>query len=223
VIVWRGGFDQAAEVRVEPHRSLTNAFLFVFLTTDDRQPTTDNRSEMYNAPIRKQTFKLIHSTLHSEGRKGYPLMKRMFVLFGVLILALPLVAQMGDNMKAGGGVAQAVTQMEQQWASNSKAGNADAVAANLADNFIELDSDGSLYTKAQVVDRMKNSKWQMNEVSNIKVTVHGNTAIATGGWQGKGTVAGKAVDSHENWLDTWMKMPSGKWQCIASASAPAKM
>ena len=149
-------------------------------------------------------------------------MKKMLVLLGVLVLALPLAAQMGDNMK-GGGVAQAITQMEQQWASNSKMGNVDAVAANLADNFMELDSDGSLYTKAQAVDRMKNSKWQMNEVSNIKVTVHGNTAIASGSWQGKGTAAGKPVDAHENWLDTWMKMPNGKWQCIASASAPAKM
>jgi len=149
-------------------------------------------------------------------------MKKMLVLFGVLILALPLAAQMGDNMK-GGGVAQAITQMEQQWASNSKMGNMDAVAANLADSFVELDSDGSLYTKAQVVDRMKNSKWQMNEVSNIKVTVHGNTAIASGSWQGKGTAGGKMVDAHESWLDTWMKMPNGKWQCIASASTPAKM
>ena len=150
-------------------------------------------------------------------------MKKMLVLFGVLMLALPLVAQMGDNMKAGGGVAQAITQMEQQWASNSKAGNVDAVAANLADNFVELDSDGSLYTKMQAVDRMKTSKWQTNEVSNIKVTVHGNTAIATGSWQGKGTSNGKQIDQKENWIDTWMKMANGKWQCVASASAMTKM
>jgi len=150
-------------------------------------------------------------------------MKKMFVLFGVLVLALPLVAQMGDNMKAGGGVAQAITQVEQQWASNSKAGNVDAVAANLADNFVELDSDGSLYTKTQVVDRMKTSKWQTNEVSNIKVVVHGNTAIATGSWQGKGTSSGKSIDQKENWIDTWMKMANGKWQCVASASAMTKM
>lgn len=150
-------------------------------------------------------------------------MKKMLVLFGVLMLALPLAAQMGDNMKGGGGVAQAITQMEQAWASNSKAGNVDAIAANLADSFVELDSDGSLYTKTQAVDRMKNTKWQTNEVSNIKVTVHGNTAIATGSWQGKGTSNGKAVDQKENWVDTWMKMPNGKWQCVASASATTKM
>ena len=150
-------------------------------------------------------------------------MKKMFVLFGALLLALPLVAQMGDSMKAGGGVAQAVTQMEQAWASNAKAGNFDAIAANLADSFVELDSDGSLYTKTQAVDRMKGGKWQVNEVSNVKVTVHGNTAIATGSWQGKGTSNGKSIDQKENWIDTWMKMANGKWQCVASASAMTKM
>jgi len=151
-------------------------------------------------------------------------MKRMLVLFSVLVLALSVQAQMEKAAKpAAGGVAQAITQMEQQWASDSKAGKTDAISAVLADNFVELDSDGSMYTKAQAMDRMKNSKWDTNEVSNIKVTTHGNTAIASGMWTGKGTAGGKAVDTHEHWLDTWMKMPSGKWQCIASASVTAKM
>ena len=144
-------------------------------------------------------------------------MKKMLVLFAVIGMALSLQAQMG----MGGGVSQAITDMEQQWAANSLKGNIDALTPLLADNYVELDSDGMMYSKTQALDRMKNSKWEMNQLSNIKVTVHGNTAIASGTWQGKGTVNGKAVDETENWLDTWMKMPNGKWQCIASASAPA--
>ena len=66
--------------------------------------------------------------------------------------------------------------------------------------------------------------WEINEISDVKVTTFGNTAVATGGWQGKGTGSdGKPVDAHERWVDTWMKMPNGKWQCIASAGAPVKM
>jgi len=167
-------------------------------------------------------------------------MKKMLVLFAVLMLALPLAAQQSDNMKKGdnmkadsmkadmkgdsmkGGVAQAITQMEQEWASNAKMGKMDAVAANLADSYMELDGSGAFYTRAQSIERMKEAKWQTNEVSDIKVTVHGNTAIASGAWHGQGTVAGKAVDEHENWIDTWMKMANGKWQCIASASVPTK-
>ncbi len=152
----------------------------------------------------------------------------MLVLFALLALAFSVQAQMKNEkgemkgeMKAD--AAKTITQMEEQWASDSKMGKVDAIAPMLAENFIELDSDGSLYTKTQAVDRMKGAKWEANEISDVKVTTHGNTAIATGAWRGKGTVAGKSVDAHEHWIDTWMKMPGGKWQCIASASAPTKM
>jgi hypothetical protein len=33
---------------------------------------------------------------------------------------------------------------------------------------------------------------------------------------------GKPFDSRERFADTWVKMPDGKWQCVASASATIK-
>ena len=102
--------------------------------------------------------------------------------------------------------------------------NPDGVAPLLADNITNLMSDGTTVDKAQTLAMTKGSKWEVNEISDVKVTVFGNTAIATGAWRGKGTSSdGKAIDTHERWVDTWMKMPGGKWQCIATASAPAKM
>ena len=147
-------------------------------------------------------------------------MKRMMVGFALLAMTVAAQAQMGKS----GGVEQAITTMEQQWATDSKAGNADGIASMLADNFVNMDSDGTMHTKAETVARVKGAKWDVNQISGVKVTTFGNTAIATGAWQGKGTdSAGKPVDTHEQWVDTWMKMPGGKWQCIASASATAKM
>ena len=147
-------------------------------------------------------------------------MKRMLV--GLAVLAMTLAGQ--AQMNKSGGVEQAITKMEQQWAADAKAGNADGIAAILADNFVNMDSDGTIHTKAETVSRIKGAKWETNQVSDIKVTTFGNTAIATGAWHGKGTDAsGKAIDGHEQWVDTWMKMAGGKWQCIASGSAPSKM
>ena len=146
-------------------------------------------------------------------------MKRMLV--GIALLAMTLAAQ--AQKKSSGEVEQAITTMEQQWATDSKAGNADALSALLADNFINMDSDGTMHGKAETLSRVKSAKWEVNQISDVKVTTFGNTAIATGSWQGKGTDAsGKAVDGREQWVDTWMKMPGGKWQCIASASTPTK-
>jgi ketosteroid isomerase-like protein len=150
------------------------------------------------------------------------MMKRTLLCFVLVLMAVAVQAQMSKSMS--GGAEQAIAKMEQQWASASKMSNPDAVAPLLADGFIDLNSDGTTQDKAQALAMIKGSKWEVNDISDVKVTSFGNTAIATGAWQGKGTSSdGKAVDTHERWVDTWVKMPSGKWQCIASASAPAKM
>jgi ketosteroid isomerase-like protein len=122
---------------------------------------------------------------------------------------------------AEGTIVETVIQFEQQWASAAKTNDPAKVAPLLSEVFVDMDADGSMHNKSESLARIKSDKWSVNEVSNIKVVVHGNMAIATGAWHGKGTLAnGKMVDAHEHWLDTWLK--NGKWQCIASASAPVK-
>lgn len=147
-------------------------------------------------------------------------MKRMLMCFALFTITLAAQAQMNDKQ----GVAKAIAGMEQQWADGSKAGDAAIVAPLLADSFINMDSDGTMSDKTKTLARMGKAKWEVNQISDVQVAVMGNTAIATGTWQGKGTGAdGKAVDAHEHWVDTWMKTSGWKWQCVASASAPVKM
>lgn len=142
-------------------------------------------------------------------------MKRLLVGLAMLAMSVASHAQMSKTNE----VQETVTKMEQQWTADSKAGNVDAIAPILADNFVNMDADGTVHGKADTLARMKGAKWQVNEISDVKVTVFGTTAIATGAWQGKGTTSdGKAVDTHERWVDTWMKIPGNKWQCVASAS-----
>ena len=151
-------------------------------------------------------------------------MKSLLAAGALLFLSAGIAAaQQPAAAKPGGGVAQSLIQMENQWAQASKTGNADALAPLLSEDFIALDSDGSLRGKAEVLARVKKGKWTTNEISDMKVTVHGDSAIVTGTWVGKGTDGtGKAVDAKERWADTWVKAANGKWQCVASASAPMK-
>jgi ketosteroid isomerase-like protein len=123
---------------------------------------------------------------------------------------------------AGGDIAGTITKLEQQWASAAKANDSSKIAPLLAEVFVEMDGDGAIHRKSDTLDRVKVGKWQVYEISDIKIVLQGNMAIATGAWHGQGTSGdGKAVDAHEHWLDTWHK--NGKWQCIASASAPVKV
>jgi ketosteroid isomerase-like protein len=150
-------------------------------------------------------------------------MKQILVVCVLLVMAVSLGAKDKPKAKGSGDVSQTISDLETKWAAASKAGNADAVAALIADDAVIIDSDGSAHAKPEVVDRIKKTKWETNEVSDMKVTTHGNTAVITGVWTGKGTDdKGKAVDTKERWADTWVKQANGKWQCVASASATMK-
>lgn len=150
-------------------------------------------------------------------------MRRILAVIALLAMAVAVAgAKDKEKPQAGGGISQTITNLEDQWAKESTAGNAAAVGALLADDIVIIDSDGTTYSKAELVERAKKAK-QTNTMSDLKVTVHGNTAIAAGVWKSKGTnYAGKAVDTTERFADTWMKLPNGKWLCVATASASMK-
>ena len=120
-------------------------------------------------------------------------------------------------------VDQTLMDLERQWVKAALASKGEALAPLLATDFVSIQSDGTMQTKAQYVANTNKGKWQVSEVSDMKVQVHGNSAVVTGVWTGKGTDGtGKTFDGKERFADTWVKMADGKWQCVASASAPMK-
>jgi uncharacterized protein (TIGR02246 family) len=142
------------------------------------------------------------------------------------LLALLFVAgaAWSQDKMSGGGTAKAVAALEQQWLQSQKTNNPDLVAPLLADKFVMTSSDGKVTSKSEWLAMAKATKFDSVDYDDLKVTVFGNTAIASGGFQAKGTDStGKPMDVHERWTDTWVKMPSGKWQCVASHSSPVKM
>jgi ketosteroid isomerase-like protein len=151
------------------------------------------------------------------------LMKRIFVWSVVALMSLVVAAQAKDK-KTTGGTEQAIAGLEQQWTEAGKASNSEAVAPLLADGYVETDSDGKVIGKADSLAHIKASKRESDQISDVKVKVYGKTAIATGEWTAKGTDEnGKVVDAHERWTDTWIEMPGGKWQCVASHYSAIKM
>jgi ketosteroid isomerase-like protein len=128
--------------------------------------------------------------------------------------------QTGKGDKAS--VSQELIALENKWTEEAKKGNADGVAPLLWADYITTDADSTVHNKAESLARIKTAKWEINEISDLKVTVHGNAAVVTGTWRGKGTEGGKAIDAHERWTDTWVRMPNEKWQCVASHSSSMK-
>jgi ketosteroid isomerase-like protein len=69
---------------------------------------------------------------------------------------------------------------------------------------VDTATDGKVMNKAEALTTAKATKYVSAEYEDVKVTIFGDTAVATGGFKAKGTdVPGKTMDIHERWTDTW--------------------
>jgi uncharacterized protein (TIGR02246 family) len=128
----------------------------------------------------------------------------------LLAIAAGLQAQTGGTEKA-------VAALEQQWMQSQKTNNPDLVAPLIADKFVATGPDGKVTGRAELLASAKATKYDSMEYEDVKVTAFGDAAIATGASKAKGTdEKGKPIDEYVRWTDTWVKMPNGKWQCVAS-------
>jgi len=140
-----------------------------------------------------------------------------------VILALSLVA-MPLRAQSAAGTEQAVAALEAKWLEAQKTSNPNLLAPLLAEKFVNTSGDGVVTLKTETLGLVKASKYTSAEYTDVKVTVFGNTAIATGIFKGKGTDAsGKLAVVNERWTDTWVKLDKEKWQCVASHASPIKM
>ncbi|MBZ5722284.1 MAG: nuclear transport factor 2 family protein [Acidobacteriia bacterium] len=132
------------------------------------------------------------------------------LLSGMVVAAWPAGSQRGEIEKT-------IADLENKWSEAQKIANADAVAPMLAESFVNTDAEGQTYGRDRLLFNLKGARWELNGISDVKVTVYGTTAIATGAWMGKGVDGdGSKIDRRERWTDTWVKIANAKWLCVAS-------
>jgi ketosteroid isomerase-like protein len=125
--------------------------------------------------------------------------------------------------KAGGGVEQALMDMEKAWNVSALKNDVAGVDAILADSWSGISTEGKVTTRAQSLDDIKKSKLTKSEVSEMKVKmINADTAVVTGVWTGVGTGSkGEKIDTSERWTDVFANV-GGKWKCVASQSSTIK-
>ncbi len=146
---------------------------------------------------------------------------QVWCLLGLLSLTSAALSQ---AQQTSGATEKAIMALEAQWLKSQQTNTPDSMAPLLADKFVYTSADGKVSNRAQSMTVDKATKNTSVENEDVQVTVFGDTAIATGLWVGKGTdEKGTPFDRHNRWTDTWVKMPNGKWQCVASQSTAVKM
>ena len=146
-------------------------------------------------------------------------------LIGCLLTSMVLASTVQAQGSKPVGAEQAAVAQEQKWLQSQKTNNTDLLAPLLADKVVDTNTEGKfLVGKAAVIADAKAVKWMSAEYTNVKASVYGDTVIVTGIFNGKGTdAAGKPVDVHERYTDTWVKMADGQWQCVATHGSSIKM
>lgn len=105
-----------------------------------------------------------------------------------------------------------------------KARQVDSFATLLDDDFVITFEDGSVYGKTGYLSysASASTRIEVAELSDMKIRMHGDTAVVTGTYHEKGIDNHNAYDYHDHFTDVWMKK-AGKWRLIAAHySVPSK-
>ena len=131
-------------------------------------------------------------------------------LFGVSFSA-------GQEMSKAGGVEDQIKKLEMDFAQAVVKDGAAAVDKYEADDIFDTDPGGRVTDKAQDKSDLSSGdlKFQSLELSDIKVHVYGNVAVAVGNTVVKGSYKGQDISAKYRFTDTWVKR-KGKWQLAAS-------
>jgi ketosteroid isomerase-like protein len=146
-------------------------------------------------------------------------MRNLFTALLLGFIAYPaarIVAQDAD--------AAHIRSLEQKWADSYKQRRIEILSSLLAEDFVITVEDGKTYSKEGYISHTADSsvKVSVAEILDLKVRMHGNTAIVTGAYHEKGESNGKPYEYHDRLTDVWMKI-GGNWQVVASHySVPVK-
>ncbi len=134
----------------------------------------------------------------------------------VAVFALLNLASLLLVFGQGSDEENAVLQTERELATAYLRSDADAIARGVMEDYTLTNSMGKITTRADDIDEAKknNPKYEMFENHDMKVRVHGDTAVVIGQTHTKGISSGKPFDSEFQFTDTFIR-DGGRWRLLA--------
>jgi ketosteroid isomerase-like protein len=136
------------------------------------------------------------------------------------VLAIAVLCLLSLSLAAGRSatsVEDQIKKLEQDWAQATIKSGAAAVDQYEADDIITTDPGGRVTDKSQDKTDLSSGdlKFQSMELSDMRVRVYGDTAVAAGTNTLNGTYKGQDISGKYRFTDTWVKR-NGKWQVVAT-------
>src|SRR5947209_7122389 len=108
----------------------------------------------------------------------------------------PFAGQDKEKDKAD---ADYIRSMELKWTESYKQRQVSMLSSLLADDFLITIEDGSVYSKTGYISHCAEPGTHIDvaEMTDLKVRMHGNTAIIAGAYHEKGDTNGKGYEYHD--------------------------
>jgi ketosteroid isomerase-like protein len=137
------------------------------------------------------------------------------------------IAEGGQGGKAAGyaEAERVVTKLEQEWFAIQQANDWAKLSKLISDDFVIVDSDGSLGNRVSMIDGYKEEAPRVVSLKMQVLVAHAvaaNAVIASGlddiALKDNG---GATTHRYERFIDTWI-FRDGRWQCVAEQITLAK-
>ncbi|MFZ6013670.1 MAG: nuclear transport factor 2 family protein [Bacteroidota bacterium] len=112
--------------------------------------------------------------------------------------------------------AEQVKQADEQLNDLIRQNNAQEAEKFYTEDFLLITSGGGAKLKQDILKEIGSTGLvlEINKTEDVKVRVHGTTAVLTGVLHQKGVYKGKAFDAFMQVTDTWIRTESG-WKILA--------
>ena len=126
--------------------------------------------------------------------------------------------------QSNGDTVAVITKLENDGVQADLAADASWAQKTLAEDWMGCDSEGKWYTKAEALKVMadtKNNKFNTEKLTDLRVRVYGNTAVATYKDTYDAIVEGRHRARSVAAIDVWVKMGSD-WKQVSAQGTTTK-
>jgi hypothetical protein len=151
-------------------------------------------------------------------------MNRVKIVIYTALAAVLLISIQSVYAQSSGDTIAAITKLENDGIKADLAADASWAQRVLADDWTACDHEGKWYTKADALKMIadtKNNKFNSEKLTELKVRVYGNTAVATYKDTYDALVRGQHQAQSDQVTDVWVKMGSD-WKLVSSQGTTAK-
>ena len=145
-------------------------------------------------------------------------------IYAALASVVALIAMPSVHAQSSSDAVAAITKLENDGVKADLAGDISWPQKFLTDDWMGCDSEGNWYTKADALKLMadtKNNKFNSETLTDLKVRVYGNTAVATYKDTYDGLVRGQHRTRSVASTDVWVKIGSD-WKLVSSQGTTTK-